>query len=191
MSTKINNGEYIYQIDYFNKIVAENLMSDLENSITWSQEKLMMFGKEINFPRLMAFYGDQNISYSFSRNTYNALPWTDSLLKIKSKLESDFKIPFNSVLLNMYRSGKDSMDWHQDNEKELGKNPIIASVNFGASRKFELRNIDSREKINFELGHGSLLLMKGKTQHYWQHRVPKTKKEVSVRINLTFRRINT
>lgn len=190
MSTQINNGEYIYQLDYFNKIVAKNLMSDLENSITWRQEKLKMFGKEIYFPRLMAFYGDQNISYSFSRNTYNALPWTDSLIKIKSKLESDFNIPFNSVLLNMYRSGKDSMDWHQDNEKELGENPIIASVNFGASRKFELRNIDSREKIIFELGHGALLLMKGKTQHYWQHRVPKTKREVSVRINLTFRNIN-
>lgn len=190
MSTIIANGEYIHQIDYFKNIDAEDLMSDLENSVIWRQEKLKMFGKEIYFPRLMAFYGDQNISYSFSRNTYNALPWTDSLIKIKSKLESDFNFPFNSVLLNMYRSGKDSMDWHQDNEKELGENPIIASVNFGATRKFQLRNINSREMINFNLGHGSLLLMKGETQHYWQHRVPKTKKEVNIRINLTFRKIN-
>lgn len=189
MTSLVKNGEYIHQLNYFNTIEAHYLLKDLKESILWRQEKLKMFGKEINFPRLMAFYGDPNITYSFSRNKYHAVPWTNSLLKIKSQLESDFNCTFNSVLLNMYRSGKDSMDWHQDNEKELGLNPVIASVNFGATRKFELRNIDSREKITFNLNHGSLLLMKGETQHFWQHRVAKTKKEVNLRINLTFRHI--
>tara|TARA_Y100000385_G_scaffold94590_1_gene97791 strand:+ start:553 stop:1128 length:576 start_codon:yes stop_codon:yes gene_type:complete len=189
MTSLVKNGEYIHQLNYFNNIEAHYLLKNLKESILWRQEKLKMFGKEIFFPRLMAFYGDSNITYSFSRNKYHAVPWTNSLLKIKSKLESDFNCTFNSVLLNMYRSGKDSMDWHQDNEKELGLNPVIASVNFGATRKFELRNIDTREKINFNLNHGSLLLMKGETQHFWQHRVAKTKKEVNLRINLTFRHI--
>ncbi len=187
MTKNIKNGEYLHQLNYFDTIESNDLFKNLKESILWRQEKLKMFGKEFNFPRLMAFYGDNNIKYSFSRNTYHAKPWNHSLLKIKAKLENDFDCSFNSVLLNMYRSGQDSMDWHQDNEKELGTNPIIASVNFGAIRKFELRNNETREKLIFNLSHGSLLLMKGETQHFWQHRIPKTKKDVSLRINLTFR----
>jgi alkylated DNA repair dioxygenase AlkB len=109
------------------------------------------------------------------------------LVSIKSKIEPIAKVDFNSVLLNRYRDGNDSISWHTDAEKELGINPIIASVNFGATRKFQLRHIKTKEKLEIELTHGSLLIMQGELQHFWQHQVPKTTQKVGERINLTFR----
>ena len=146
-----------------------------------------MYGKKINFPRLTAWYGDNDKPYSFSGITLQPIPWNTEILEIKRKIEPEAKVTFNSVLLNLYRNGNDSISWHTDAEPELGKNPVIASVNFGATRKFQLKHIKTGERREIELEHGSLLIMQGELQHYWQHQVPKTNKIIGERINLTFR----
>lgn len=144
-------------------------------------------GKKIEFPRLIAWYGADDQPYSFSGITLQPNSWTNELLEIKNKIEPVANVTFNKVLLNLYRNGKDSVSWHTDAELALGKNSIIASVNFGATRKFQLRHIKTKEKLEIQLTHGSLLIMQGELQHYWQHQVPKTIKKIGERINLTFR----
>lgn len=183
----INGGEYIYIPDFFAREEANGYFNTLLNDIKWKQESMTMYGKDIKFPRLTAWYGENDKPYSFSGITLNPHQWTKPLLSIKSKIEPLAQTNFNSVLLNLYRDGNDSISWHTDAEKELGINPIIASVNFGATRKFQLRHKNTKEKIELQLSHGSLLIMGGQMQHYWQHQVPKTKQVVTERINLTFR----
>jgi alkylated DNA repair dioxygenase AlkB/uncharacterized protein YerC len=170
---------------------SQNLFLELLNQITWQQENIKRFGKLIPLPRLTAWYGDSSKSYTYSGITMNPLIWTPPLLRIKNKIEKITKHRFNSVLLNQYRHGKDSVAWHSDDEPELGKEPIIASVSFGATRQFMLKHKFKAEKepITLNLNSGSLLLMKGKTQECWLHQVPKTENEVATRINLTFRTI--
>lgn len=184
---KIRNGEYIYLPYFFDSSKADDYFQKLNNDIEWKQEELKMYGRSIKFPRLTAWYGDNDKPYSFSGITLNPKPWTNELIEIKKAIEIKCDAVFNSVLLNLYRNGKDSISWHTDAEKELGRNPIIASVNFGATRKFQLRHQVTKQKIELELRHGSLLIMQGELQHYWQHQVPKTDKEIGQRINLTFR----
>lgn len=186
-TVKINNGEYIYIPDFFNTNVANRYLKTFIETIQWKQESMNMYGKQIPFPRLTSWYGDSDKPYSFSGITLQPHPWSKELLEIKKRIEPKAEVEFNSVLLNRYRSGNDSISWHTDAEKELGKNPIIASLNFGAERKFQLKHIQTNERIDIVLKHGSLLIMKGELQHFWKHQVPKTKKEVSERINLTFR----
>lgn len=185
--TVIENGEYIFFPNFFSKAESDSLLKNLRNNIIWKQESMNMYGKKIDFPRLTAWYGNNDKPYSFSGITLQPLPWSSEILSIKSKIEPAAKTAFNSVLLNLYRDGNDSISWHTDAEKELGTNPVIASVNFGATRKFQLRHIKTKEKLEIELTHGSLLIMQGELQHFWQHQVPKTSKVVSERINLTFR----
>ena len=170
---------------------SQNLFLELLNNITWQQENIKRFGRSIPLPRLTAWYGDASKSYTYSGITMNPLIWTPPLLRIKNKIEKITKHRFNSVLLNQYRHGKDSVAWHSDDEPELGKEPIIASVSFGATRQFMLKHKFKAEKepITLNLNSGSLLLMKGKTQECWLHQVPKTGNEVAPRINLTFRTI--
>ena len=139
------------------------------------------------FPRLTSWYGDSDKPYTFSGITLNPHTWNKELLEIKNKIEPKCEVSFNSVLLNLYRDGSDSISWHTDAEKELGKNPIIASVNFGAERKFQIRHNETKEAIEIILNHGSLLIMKGELQHFWKHQVPKTKDVLKERVNLTFR----
>ncbi|MBV7440990.1 alpha-ketoglutarate-dependent dioxygenase AlkB [Weeksellaceae bacterium TAE3-ERU29] len=182
---KLQNGEYFYLPDLFSKEESDNYFNLLKENILWTQESINMYGKQVFFPRLTAWYGDK--PYSYSGLTFNPNPWTKELIEIKNKIESIVKTKFNSVLLNLYRNGNDSISWHSDDEKELGENPIIASVNFGATRKFQLKHIHTKEKLEIELTHGSLLIMQGELQHFWVHQVPKTKKKVNERINLTFR----
>lgn len=184
---QVENGQYLFIPNFFSIEEGNYLFSRLNSTISWKQEKMNMYGKEVLFPRLTAWYGDSDRPYSFSGITLNPLPWTEELLKIKKKIETKTSAIFNSVLLNKYRDGSDSISWHTDDEKELGKNPIIASVTFGGTRNFQLRHRDTGEKINLELSHGSLLIMQGELQHFWQHQIPKTKKQVDPRINLTFR----
>lgn len=184
---KIQDGEYLFLPNFFNKQESNYFFDALLKKIEWKQEEMKMYGKVLKFPRLTAWYGDNNKPYSFSGINLNPTTWTDDLLKIKKIIEPKCNGIFNSVLLNLYRNGNDSISWHTDAEKELGKNPLIASVNFGATRKFQLRNRETKEKMEIELTHGSLLIMKGSLQHFWQHQVPKTKKTVGKRINLTFR----
>lgn len=184
---QIQNGEYLHISNFFDKSTSDNYFQTLLNTIDWKQEKMNMYGKELLFPRLTAWYGDNDKPYSFSGITLKPKQWTTELLEIKCKVETKTDVSFNSVLLNRYRNGNDSISWHTDAEKELGKNPIIASVNFGATREFQLRHIHTKEKLSIELSHGSLLIMLDEIQHFWQHQIPKTKKPVSERINLTFR----
>jgi len=186
-STKIQNGEYIYVSNFFDKTKSDFYLKSFLQGIDWKQEKMKMYGKMIKFPRLTAWYGDSDKPYTFSGITLAPNSWTRELLEIKKEIEPKCNVKFNSVLLNFYRDGIDSISWHTDAEKELGKNPTIASVNFGATRKFQLRHIQTKERIEIDLKHGSLLIMQGELQHYWQHQIPKIKKGIGERINLTFR----
>ena len=185
----VRDGEYIYIPDFLSYDEGNHYFEKLLATIRWKQEEMNMYGKTLPFPRLTAWYGDPEKSYSFSGLTLHPNKWTTELLEIKNKVVAEVKTPFNSVLLNRYRNGSDSMSWHQDDEKELGVNPIIASVNLGATRTFQLRHLKSGEKLSLELPHGSLLVMMGKLNHYWQHQITKTRKQVGERINLTFREI--
>ncbi|PSL49194.1 DNA-N1-methyladenine dioxygenase [Chitinophaga niastensis] len=182
------NGELAYYPQFFNKAESDDFMRILMDTIAWKQESMNMYGKQVLFPRLMAWYGDAATSYGFSGNTFSPQPWTPELLNICNRITPVSGKPFNSVLLNLYRNGNDSMGWHADDEPELGLHPVIASVNFGATRRFILRyKNDHHLKHELALQHGSLLIMKGSLQQYWEHQVPKTTKEITGRINLTFR----
>ncbi len=183
----IKNGEFYFYPNFFPKHESNSFFKELKANILWKQESMNMYGKQVNFPRLTAWYGDNEKPYKFSGITLNPNPWTESLLKIKKLIEPKSNVVYNSVLLNLYRNGNDSISWHTDAEPELGRNPVIASVNFGETRKFQLRHIHTKEKVEIELTHGSLLIMQGELQHYWQHQVPKTEKIINSRINLTFR----
>ncbi len=178
--------------NFFNRVESDQIFQELLSKIKWRQDKMKLYGKEFELPRLTAWYGDDGKSYTFSGIPMNPDAWTPTLLSIKSKIEEVTQAKFNSVLLNLYRSGKDGVSWHSDDEPELGKNPIIASVSFGEARRFQLRHkLDkSLDKVEITLTHGSLLIMKGSTQHLWQHQIPKTVKSLRERINLTFRIIN-
>lgn len=184
---QIINGEYIYIENFYEKNEADLYFNTLIKNIHWKQESMNMYGKQILFPRLTSWYGQSDKPYSFSGITLNPHPWSKELLEIKKNIEPLANVEYNSVLLNRYRNGNDSISWHTDAEKELGLNPVIASVNFGAERTFQLKHIETKKRIDIALKHGSLLIMMGELQHYWQHQVPKTKKPKTERINLTFR----
>jgi len=186
---KINNGEYIYIPDFYDTKTANSCFLSLLKTIKWEQQSMNIYGKTIPFPRLTTWYGDSDKPYTFSGITLQPHPWTKELLEIKKKIEPKAGVLFNSVLLNRYRNGSDSISWHTDAEKELGNNPVIASVNFGEERTFQLKHKITNERINIALKHGSLLIMKGELQHFWKHQIPKTKKKINERINLTFRLI--
>lgn len=160
-------------------------------TIRWRQDRIRMFGKTVALPRLTAWHGDSDRCYSYSGITLQPQPWNPLLAWLRDQLESLFGIRFNSVLLNWYRSGDDHIGWHADAEPELGTNPSIASINFGATRRFLLRRCDNHnQKIELPLSHGSLLLMSGALQHHWQHAVPRERKVAETRVNLTFRQIH-
>ena len=186
-TVKINNGEYIYIPDFYEQATADKYLKRLISDIKWKQESMNMYGKVIPFPRLTSWYGDNDKPYSFSGIKLQPHPWSPGLLKIKTDIEPKANVRFNSVLLNRYRNGNDSISWHTDAEKELGVNPVIASVNFGAERKFQLKHKETNERIDIVLQHGSLLIMKGELQHFWKHQIPKSKKVNQERVNLTFR----
>ena len=183
----LKNGHVLFMPNFLTIKEANSYFQSFLDEIDWQQEKMNMYGKELLFPRLTAWYGNNDKPYTFSGITLRPKAWTNELLEIKGKIEVHTKVKFNSVLLNRYRNGNDSISWHTDAEKELGKKPVIASVNLGATRTFQLKHNETNEKINLELTHGSLLLMGGELQHFWKHQVPKTKKEVGERINLTYR----
>ena len=176
--------------DHFDSEIAGNLLRELAEEIPWVQNKIKFYGKESLVPRLESWHGDEGMSYTYSGIKMDAKPWTKNLLMIKESIEPIAKTTFNSVLINYYRDGKDRVAWHSDDEKELGKNPVIASVSLGAERKFKLRHKKYKEnQLQHEvfLQSGSLLLMSGSTQHHWLHEIPRTAKPIGPRINLTFR----
>jgi len=182
------DGEVFYYPNFFSSQEADKYFHHLKEHIRWKQEPIKIFGKQIMQPRLTAFYGDANKTYSYSGIIMHPLEWNEDLLQIKKKIEAVSKVNFNAALLNQYRSGQDSMGWHRDNEKELGTNPVIGSVSFGAERKFQLRNYKDKNIVrSIELSNGSYLLMKGATQYFWEHQLPKNTKAMGPRINITFR----
>ncbi|RZK50090.1 MAG: alpha-ketoglutarate-dependent dioxygenase AlkB [Pedobacter sp.] len=171
----------------FNPQQAEHYLTELLHHIDWRNDEAVIFGKKIITKRKVAWYGDQAFEYTYSNTTKHALPWTPALLAIKQAVENVSGEAFNSCLLNLYHDGSEGMAWHSDGEKDLKKNGAIASVSFGAERKFAFRHKSSREKVELILEHGSLLIMKGTTQAHWLHRLPPTKRIFGPRVNLTFR----
>jgi len=182
------DGDALIFPAFFNRAASDIYLSALQQEIQWRHEPIRMFGKTVMQPRLTAWYGEAGKPYRYSGITMQPLPWTDQLLYVKQQVEAVSGVQFTSALLNRYRDGKDSMGWHRDNEKELGTNPVIGSVSFGAARKFQFRHYYNKQLTReIDLTHGSYLLMKGTTQHHWEHQLPKTGKVMSERINITFR----
>lgn len=191
--------------------LAPTLFDELKRQVAWEQTEIVMYGKKMRIPRLNAWYANPQCGYTYSGKYFEPLPWLPVLLAIKAAVEETLRplliqdialgedLPgeiFNSALVNCYRDGQDSVAWHSDDEPELGKNPIVASLSLGADRQFQLRHKDYRQhtksqqyKQNMCLSNGDLLLMHGTMQHYWQHQIPKTKKAIGERINITFRHI--
>jgi alkylated DNA repair dioxygenase AlkB len=182
------DAEVTFYPEFFSADESSSLFQQLVDQIQWKQESARFGGKAVPLPRLTAWYGDEGKSYRYSGITVNPIPWTPLLLTIKERVEAASQVKFNSVLLNFYRGERDSVAWHSDDEAELGKNPVIASVSFGATRKFQFKHkTNTDHRLAVDLTPGSLLLMAGATQHFWKHQIPKTTKPVDPRINLTFR----
>lgn len=174
---------------FFGESESDIIVEALKSKIFWQQDHVSLYGKTHPLPRLTSWYGDEEKTYSYSGITVESRPWTPELLLIKGRIERESESAFNSVLLNLYRTGQDGVSWHSDDERELGVNPVIGSVSFGEKRMFHLRHKNTKETIKLELGHGDFLLMRGRTQHAWVHQVAKTAKKVGPRINLTYRSI--
>ncbi|GAA4816543.1 alpha-ketoglutarate-dependent dioxygenase AlkB [Litoribaculum gwangyangense] len=188
INLEMKDAEVIYYPNFFNKNDADNYFKNLLNAINWKQDTITVFGKTHLQPRLTAFYAENKNTYKYSNIEMIPHPFEGDLLKIKKRIEKETKINFTSCLANLYRDGKDSNGWHADDEKELGENPIIASVSFGEARVFHFKHrFDKTQKAKLTLQHGSLLVMKEGTQKNWLHQIPKTKKDIGKRINLTFR----
>ena len=183
------NGTVNYYGKIFRKEEADNFYKILLETIPWKSDEAVIFGKLIETKRKVAWFGDEHFEYTYSGRTKQALVWTPELLVLKQKCEELTGEHFNSCLLNLYHDGSEGMAYHSDGEKDLKKNGAIASVSFGAERKFSFKHKDTKEKVELVLEHGSLLVMKDETQTHWLHRLPPTKKVLHPRVNLTFRTI--
>ena len=190
MKFDLSDSEIELHEHFFDEQESGSIMQALISEIDWKQYQIKIFGKTLDQPRLTAYYGEDHPYYAYSNIKLQPIPFTPILLSIKNKIEALTLEKFNGVLLNYYRNGDDSMGWHADDEKELGTNPVIASLSFGASRNFQLQHsLDkSISKATIVLNDASLLIMKGETQHFWKHQIPKQKNK-GPRINLTFRKI--
>ena len=185
------DAEVIYYPSFISSTKAHSLFKTFQEETQWSQDPITLFGKTYPQPRLTALYGNNGRSYSYSGIKMYPLPFNKSHQNLISMLRKIEPTEFTTLLLNLYRNGQDSNGWHSDDEKELGRNPVIASLSFGANRIFHFKHKElKKERYKLTLKHGSLILMKGTTQHHWQHQLPKTKRIQEPRINLTFRRIS-
>ena len=188
------DADVAYWPGFFSPKVSARLLQSLIAEIPWKQNKIRFYGKESLVPRLESWHGEPGICYAYSGIEMEAKPWTKELLEIKKQIEKKSGTVFNSVLINYYRDGKDRVAWHSDDEKELGKDPVIGSVSLGGERKFKLRHKQFKKnglKQEIILNNGSFLLMQGSTQHHWLHEIPRTAIPVSPRVNLTFRVIHS
>ena len=184
------DGEVYYHGKIFNHQEAEHFAQLLLETVEWRNDEAYIFGKHIITKRKVAWYADHPFSYTYSNATKTALPWTIELQNLKTKVEQAAGTRYNSCLLNLYHNGDEGMAWHSDGEKELVKHGSIASVSFGAERKFSFKHKATKETVSLLLEPGSLLIMQGSTQDHWLHRLPPTKKVHLPRINLTFRQMN-
>lgn len=182
------------EVNYYGEVMSQSesdfYFNALLNEVDWRCDQAMIFGKRIETRRKVAWYADQPFTYTYSKITKCALPWTQNLQILKAMVEQKTGEMYNSCLLNLYHNGSEGMAWHSDGEKDLKKNGAIASLSFGAVRKFTFKDKQTREVVSLALKPGSLLVMKGETQQRWLHRLPPTKKVLGARINLTFRSIN-
>lgn len=180
------NGSAVLYPDFFSSEEADSFLTLVVETTPWEEQTLTMFGRRVREPRLSAWVAD-GITYTYSRSTRYPTPWTPVLQEIRLRCESAASAQFNSVLANLYRNGQDHMGWHADDEPANGPHPVIASVSLGTTRRFDLRHNESKETISVPLTHGSLLVMSQQSQHKWKHRIAKTTKVTSPRVNLTFR----
>ncbi len=185
-----DGGEVTLFEPWLDDEAAYQLFQTLRDGIAWRTERIQIVGRWYDQPRLVAWFGDANARYTYSGLTLAPEPWPSALAVVRARLMDEVGVPFNSVLCNCYRDGRDSMGLHADDEPELGKNPTIASLSLGATRRFALRHKrDKSARLDLDLTGGSLLVIGGTTQHFWRHGVPKRQSIVGARINLTFRRI--
>ena len=176
--------------NFFNQEEADMLFDKLMNETPWQQDDITIFGKKVAQPRLTCLFGNEGKPYSYSGLTMQPHAWNPTMMFIKEKVDKISEQNFTTVLANLYRNEKDSNGWHADNEKELGRDPIIASISLGETRKFQIKHHTNKEiKCNLELTHGSLLLMKEGSQIHYKHQLPKSTSPKNARINLTFRTI--
>jgi len=182
-------------VEYFGRVFspeeADTLFKELLATSPWQADEVILFGQRRILTRKVAWVGDAGFTYSYSGTSKSTSPWTPALMLVKERIEQQIMQQFNSCLLNLYHDGSEGMGWHSDDEKTLGRNPVIASVSFGAERIFKLKHRKSKEVVSVHLEQGSLLIMKGETQHHWVHTIPKSKKVTTPRINLTFRMFRT
>lgn len=181
------DGSALYRPGFLSPEVSDEHFRGLMAEVPWEARSIVLFGREVPQPRLACWFGDE--SYSYSGITLEPRPWSERLAALKNTVEEESKYVFNSVLVNLYRDGQDSMGWHADDEPELGTEPIIASLSLGCTRRFRLRHRATKETIEVELESGSLLVMSGLSQSCWIHDIPKSKRIHEPRINLTFRRV--
>lgn len=183
--------EFEFWPNFLSSDEADKLFEELLQKVPWRHENLFMYGRNMPMPRLTAWYGDVGASYTYSGVKNEPLPWLPSLFEVRKRLAFFIGSDFNSLLLNFYRNGKDSLSWHQDNEPELGPEPLIASISLGVTRRFDVKEAAGGEvKFKLSLNSGSLLVMRGRAQSEWLHSIPKSS-EKEKRINLTFRNVET
>lgn len=186
----LDGADVRYLATAFSPERADALLEALCDEIPWEQHRLRLFGREVAAPRLSCWIGDPGTAYVYSRTRFEPRAWTPALASLRADLAARFELGFNSVLANLYRGGRDSMGWHSDDEPELGRAPVLASLSFGVERRFRFRSRETRRlALAMDLAHGSLLVMRGATQRLYQHDLPKTSAHVGARVNLTFRNI--
>lgn len=188
-SLDLPDADVVFFPQIFSAADSAQWLAALLAETPWKQDYMEIQGRAVPLPRLTAWYGDRAQPYTYSTITLRPKTWTPTLRAIKTTVEALTQHRYTSVLLNLYRDGQDSVSWHSDNETELGQLPVIASVSFGATRRFSLKHKFRKDlaRVDLDLTPGSLLLMAGPTQKYWLHQVPKTRKPVGQRVNLTFR----
>jgi alkylated DNA repair dioxygenase AlkB len=191
INLSLPGADVLFYPDWLETGFADSLMNTLRENIAWECHQIKIFGRVVDSPRLSCWIGDADASYVYSQTRFEPHAWLPELQSLRARLQNEFKCRFNSVLANRYRNGEDGMGWHSDDEHELGKQPVIASISLGATRRFSFKAKTSGAKaMHLELPHGSLLLMRGDTQKNYRHALAKTAKPVGERINLTYRNIS-
>lgn len=188
----LHGSSLLHCPDFLSKHDSAALFNTLVTTLPWQQPSIRVYGRITTIPRLQVWMGDQTSAYMYSGKLFKPEPWRQEIIAVKQNLEALAKHAFNSVLINLYRDGQDSVSWHSDNEPELNDSAPIASLSLGATRRFDLRRTDGPDKQikQIELADGDALVMSPTVQHYWQHQIPKQTKVTEPRINLTFRCVN-